>query len=1014
MRIWILAAFLLVFATVGLAMFPRMMDWNTYRQDLEVAASKHSGHDVTISGPIEVTLLPQPMLMAKDVTVANHDSETLNFGLVANQANVSFKIGPLLVGKPVVKTLYLKRPTLSLTGGSWQRLTSWPPRWRDWAAPLSKLDLEGISIANGRISIDNEARSQSSSIRDLSLDIRIDKPANSVEAVGLFKTKRHSFTISSEFGRPDANGARAAKLLVEAQNGQEEQTSLRFGGRLSLVDDVPNLRGRMSLGGPDLQHGLAALAAATGYPSTFRFLKEAQPFAIEGQIEADREGVRANDMQLRLAEKIGKGAIDLQLHPQHRLNLSLELPTLRLAEETGLVDFLPLDVLSKLEVPPGEIDIRLREVAYRNGSARQASLKLHTSRDGVTTVEEAKTQLPGLIDIRFEGGLYPAEIGSQLRGKLAAVGDNLKSSLNWIGLMKDHDSTEGWRNFSLTGDLNVSSVEVALTNTELSLDSSSAVGRANLRFSERQRLNLDVEFDRPNVDLYLSAYTPRQVLAALSRHLSAVDVDANLRFKRLIWQGFYLENGTLRSRAENGQIFVDEIQINTVGDTTLSLAGTIDIDDRSADLQTQISSQQPFRTLRHIDVDLPINASRLRPVEFSGAIKGSLDLFEAEFDAIYDGGNAHVEAEAGWLDDRLWYNLAAEASHPDNQALARQFGLAPVIPDGDADGPLELAGRIRHAAGTPWVASGSWTLGPTTFTGSLSFEDAPFKSPFDAKLSVGVPQKDSLAPFLILMGLKLTNDWTPARWLGRLPDIGLRSAWLESTEGTLSLSSKGGIVGDSLAVEAALKDGLLYIKRVDARPWNGRLQAEMTLERRREQPFLAVAISLDQVSSAEFAEWIGAKSGLDGPLDLRFEASSVGFTAYDLIASLSGTIEAELGPGELRGVGIPALKRSLFDRSADEGSPIDRSLTLPFNGIDATAAINRGIFTIETGKLSVSSEADGEASADLTGGLDLLLWIVDLTVTTDDRGIRDDPHQPPAYHVIGPPNRPFGMIKDGN
>lgn len=991
-----------------------MIDWSAYRQNLEVAASGQSGHDVTINGPIEVTLLPYPTLMAKDVTVASRANERLNFELTANQADISFKIGPLLVGEPVVRTLHLRRPDLNLTEDSWQRLSSWPLRWRDLAAPFSTLDLEEISVADGRVGLADNAQDQTSGIRNLSLDVQIDQSGKSIEAAGLFRTKRHSFTISSEFGRPDANGASAAKLLVEAQNGLDERTSLRFSGRSSLVEDVPNLRGRLTLGGPDLQHGLAALAAATNYPSTFRFLMDAQPFAVEGQIEADREGIRVDDMRLRIAEKVGKGAINLQLHPQDRLSLFLELPTMRLANETGLTDFLPMDVLSKLALPPGEIDIRLREIAYRSASARQASLKLRTSRDGVTTVEEAKAQFPGLVDIRFEGGLYPAEIGSLLRGRLAAVGENLKSSLIWIDLIEDDDRIKGLRSFSLQGDLSVSSVEVALNDAEMSLDSSSAKGRADLRFSERRRLTLDVDIDRPNLDLYVPNHPPGQMLATFKKSLSALDLNVDARFRRLIWQDVNFEDGAIRSRTENGRVVVDEILINTVGDTSMSLTGTIDLSSRAADLKTRIQSQQPFRVLRHIDVDLPINASRLRPVELTGDIKGTPDLFETKLMAIYDGGNAKLEGEAGWTDDRLWYNVAAKANHPDNQVLARQFGLAPLVPEGDAEGPLELTGRVKYDATTPWVASGSWKLGPTTFTGSLSYEDAPFDSPFDAKLSVGSPQKDSLTPLLILTGLRLAGDWTPGRWLGRLPGLGLRTAWLEEMEGALSLTSKGGIVGDNLAIEATLRDGLLYIKQIDARPWNGSLRAEMTLERRRDQPFLAIAVALDQVEAADFAEWLGIKSGLDGPLDLRFEANSVGSTAYDLIASLSGELEMNLGPGQIKGIGIPSLKRALFDRDSPGDAPIDRSLTLPFDIIDAKATLSRGILTVETGHLLVTSEIDKEVTSSLDGNLDLLLWIVDLRLTKDEDGRSDNPGPHEIYQIVGPPYRPFGVISDGN
>ena len=156
--------------------------------------------------------------------------------------------------------------------------------------------------------------------------------------------------------------------------------------------------------------------------------------------------------------------------------------------------------------------------------------------------------------------------------------------------------------------------------------------------------------------------------------------------------------------------------------------------------------------------------------------------------------------------------------------------------------------------------------------------------PFEAKLSVGSPQKDSIAPLLNLTGLRLAGDWTPARWLGRLPGTGVRSAWLDKADGSLSLASKGGLVGDGLTMNAKLSDGLLFVERLEATPWRGRLEAELTLTRRRDQPFTAVAIDLTQVDAAELAAWLGVKSGISGPLDLELEASSVGRTPYEMVA----------------------------------------------------------------------------------------------------------------------------------
>ena len=707
MRLWIAAAVLIGVAALGLATVPRAIDWDAYRPDIEATAIELSGHDVTIGGPIAITLLPRPVLTARDVTLRGRTDEAIAFELSANQAEVTLEIVPFLAGRPVVRDLSLKRPVLSIDGDGSRRLRSWPPRGQDWAAPLLKLDLKAIEIADGRIELAADRPGESLSFSDLSMQLRIDGPDGPLEAAGLFKTERHEFTITAELGRPDRNGVSAAKFLIEARNGVEETTTLRFSGRADPSGDDEGLSGRITLQGPDLQHGLAAISAATGYPSTFRSFAAGQPFAVEGWIEADRAGIRSEDLQLRLSEKLGKGKIDLLLHPQIRLDLDIELPALHLADAAGLSDFLPLDLLSKLRVPAGEIDLSLRELVYRDKAARKVRVKLKTGADQVTVVEQAKVQLPGLIDLEFEGGLYAGEIGPRLKGQLAAVGDDLGSSLAWTGLIETDDRSNGWRGFSLEGDVDVSSVEMTLSAIDMRLDSSRLGGKASLRFSERQHLTLDVDVERPNLDLYGADIELQGAVSRLTAEVNALDAEIDARFKQLTWKGVHVEEANIAAHVEQGKLTLREIAAKTVGDTTLTLMGEIDLKHSTADIDGELKSEHPARALHHLDLTLPLTSSRPRALKLTGDMSGTFERFALNIKADYDEGDAVIEGQAGWTEELPWYDLTVNAHHPDHQALASHFGLAPLLATGDAKGALELTGRLRHEAATPWTASGS-------------------------------------------------------------------------------------------------------------------------------------------------------------------------------------------------------------------------------------------------------------------------------------------------------------------
>ncbi|MGI9420013.1 MAG: AsmA-like C-terminal region-containing protein, partial [Geminicoccaceae bacterium] len=206
------------------------------------------------------------------------------------------------------------------------------------------------------------------------------------------------------------------------------------------------------------------------------------------------------------------------------------------------------------------------------------------------------------------------------------------------------------------------------------------------------------------------------------------------------------------------------------------------------------------------------------------------------------------------------------------------------------------------------------------------------------------------------------------------------------------------------------------------------LSAEMTLELRRGQPFAAIAIDLDRIEAAELAAWLGVKSGIRGPLDLDVEATSVGRTPYEMMAGLAGDVQIKAGPGEIEGLGIPAF-RNLLTSQADDGARVDRSLTMPFREMDLQSSLSRGILAVEDGRLMLGAPAGNDASGEkngddqmgddlaaaIDGTLDLLLWVVDLTLTADGSDVSASAADPaPIYRVIGRPDRPAGFIAAEN
>ncbi len=1009
MRLWIAAAALIALAAIILVVVPYAVDWERYRPDIEVAATRLSGHDVTIKGPIDVAILPRPALTARDIKMTSRPDAPIGFALSAQQVDIDFHIGLLLIGHPTASRLRLNRPRLIFDQKTSSDLKSWPPKFEAWPSLVANTELPMITIIEGGLGLSRDDEQEQSLASGLSLTIAKSSTDKPLEAAGLFKTDHHRFKIATELGAADRDGASTVKVRIDAQNGVKQTTTLNLNGVVRRQGQDAGLSGRIDLAGPDLRRGLQAISAVSGYPSTFLSLAENQSFRLQSRLRINEASLRTEETKISIGGKFGSGEVELQFEPRPNLNLTLDLPTIHLADETALIDFLPLDLLSVLPTTPGKIGLQLRDVTYRDHAVRRAVIAIVTDRSGLPRIEQARAQLPGLVDVQFNGLVRPSETGRTLSGRLSAVGDDLGATIRWLGLPLV-DQSKGWRSFSLESKLDINNVEMALADINMRLDTSKISGRAGLRFSDRLDLGLDLDIERLNLDLYAADQHGIDAIRYLGQNFAWLDSSIDARFKNLSWKGLRLNDMALSATVEQQHFKLTSLSLETVGDTAMTLEGEIDLETEAVDLTAELRSEAPTRALRHLRIGLPLASTRLEPVAMSGWITGRLNGFDIGLKTDYDDGQWLVEGRAGWIDEQPHYDLNITADHPDHLALAGHFGLAPLVPANDAPGPFMLSGQLRHDPEGSWVVAGNAKLGPSSITGRLTHQEDASLGNWDAKVSLGNPQKDSLAPIFRLAGLRATGDWTPRSMLGRLPQIPLRTAWLDDFDGSLSLVAKGGLAGDGLELLARLDQGFFYVEDFGLSLWNGKLDAELSLEQRREQPFLSLAAKLDGVDADVFTGWLGLTKTIDGPLDLDLEATSVGHTIADLIKGISGQLSIEAGPGRLIGATIPTFRKTIRDRSRDDlrNAPrLDDPLIMPLSTIKTKGRLDRGIVTFEEGDLTFDPGMNGDAKASITGTLDLVLWVAELVLDVSDE---DANFAPFLLKIVGSPNRPQSLV----
>ena len=89
----------LVIAVAGLLLAPFVIDWNSYRADLEAYGRKLTGREVMVDGPVSARLFPWPRLTVANVRVGSPEGMDARDFASAARLTVRMSLQGLLQGR---------------------------------------------------------------------------------------------------------------------------------------------------------------------------------------------------------------------------------------------------------------------------------------------------------------------------------------------------------------------------------------------------------------------------------------------------------------------------------------------------------------------------------------------------------------------------------------------------------------------------------------------------------------------------------------------------------------------------------------------------------------------------------------------------------------------------------------------------------------------------------------------------------------------------------------------------
>lgn len=885
---------LLVLLLGGAWLVPPWLDWSRYRDDVAALASDVLGHAVRIDGAITLRILPQPLLVAERISVADGAGAD-GTSITASQLRLRVALAPLLAGRVDARELVLRGADIRLP---------WPLdpsalalRTPSWLSALS------ARIEGGRLRVGEVV------VTGLEATLATNDVSGSFHSAGRAQGGGRDWVFTARVSRPGGDGAVGLDMTLDGQ-GAAQGLGVVVSGQMQPDG---TLLGRIAMRGPDLSQLLPAPPVA---------------FRAEGRLTSGGGLVAADEMVGELAGAPVQGAVALRLAPRVRLDVAVTasrvdldawLPALLKGAEGGGFARLPVG-----------IDLSAEAAPLAGGTLRGVRGAFDIEA-GTVQVREARAVLPGDAVLRLAGEAARAAPNGRLRfeGDARLSAPSLRATLAWAATAGlgpvDALPPQVLRRADLAARVVLEAGQISLQDLVGEVDGTEVAASLSWRPGPRPELKAAVVLDRLDLGAWLPEAWPG--LGAAAAGFGAVSLDLQLEAARASWHGWDLTSLGLDLAAEPGRIVLRRLAVQGLG-ATVSASGTLLEGGRIAEAKAELRAERAEGLATLLVPMLAAEpAARLAPLLRGGVLVqvqggGAPDALGLRIAGSL--GDLRLEATPTLdIPGGRWAGALA-LRHPGAPRLAESLGLAGAtgwLGDGSfglvvnlAMGPERITAEPFDLAAGGLRANGALRLerrAVPRLTGRIEAESLPLPLPF--------PRSPDLLPVEMLAG------WEASVAVAAGQVLVAQEQLLDDARATVNLAQ-----------------GVLRVDGLTAKRAGGSVAAALSFDTASRPPALALQATLAGalVSGPVFDLPVDITGGT---LDASVRLTAAGFSPAGLLASLGGGFSLSGRNGVLSGIDVarmgplledPALRAALsggttlFERLAVEGA-IDRGgLTL--------------------------------------------------------------------------------------
>ena len=1011
---WVAACLAVVFA--GLLILPRAIDWEPQKARLAGILAEASGREVVLGGPLEIALLPQPMLVAQQFRLGNAQGAPTPHMLEARRILVTLSWSALLQGRVDLAQVIVDEPRLVLEAGAdgepnWRlRL---PDGWVGQGATAPGLALTRLEIRNGRIvhatglsgqPLEAQAIYLSGSLApgDGVLHLHGTAVVNGVPAslaLDLKTAATADAPIGLKLGVPGGH-------LVFAGWPGERTARDPLRGRVSLdteflpefVQSVTTLSGRQPM---RLNEAIARTLAASADVELVgdRLSIDDLDFTVAGERILGSLVVAGGEAPL-VSGRLVAAHLDADRWVERLQGQALiAAPTggsARAAAE-------PAEPVGD-DLPPVRVQLtcEVETVRYRRDTVREVAVTFRYDND-VLHIQALKAVLPGDFRVNRRVGFEGDAMHAGYDGVIEIEGTNLRQTLRWIGIDTTSLPRDRLQTLRISGKTRPAKGFVHVTDATFELDDQQGTATADIAYSIPTVITGRLHLPHLNLDAYpLSSValqglmpvpdtTPASPSASPEPPPPVLDLKATI--DRVLYRGETAHGVDAHAVIRGNELKLKHVGVDELLGSHLELFGTI------ADFGTDPRFDLGYRAVvRDADRMLDYAAlprfvhGRIGPAQVAGRAVGTLkeavlsDLSVAMLGATFTAaGRLSFEADRRF--DFSRFSLASA----DIGALVAAASGSPRrdLPEVEANGAF-------HGDATRATFRGDLEVDGMSISGDLS-------STLGARPHVTVSLR---AP----AGMQLDRWLPPAPRPSEGRPGGSRAqastaleterlaASLRAFDATLALSvpslAWGPFTVETVDLAASLDGGLIEVSRLAGTLEGAAFELNATIDARRAVPVVEVRGGVRDIDISRLIAVAGSANefgadqlavALEGTLSLEDLAlRAEGESLEEFIASVrghglsSGEVRASVVRGSASFASFATGVASLFSTEMGFTSAV-------IDGFVGNWIATRGGFDVEGGVLTFDEHTvrAPHATAYVKSRFDLRQRAVDALIALD-------------------------------